>query len=90
MDPHTHAIIIAPVATHSLNVRPLVVPDDSKIDLHISSRNANYMVSIDGRSQVFSDAVSLRVERSQRTIKLVQVGECGFMQSLKDKLCWGK
>ena len=90
MDPHTHAIILSPVATHSLNVRPLVVPDDSKIDLHISSRNANYMVSIDGRSQVFSDAVSLHVERSQRTIKLVQVGESGFMSSLKDKLCWGK
>lgn len=90
MDPHTHAIILSPVATHSLNVRPLVVPDDSKIDLHINSRNANYMVSIDGRSQVFSDAVSLHVERSQRTIKLVQVGECGFMQSLKDKLNWGK
>ncbi len=90
VEPHTRAIILSPVATHSLNVRPLVVPDDSKIDLHISSRNASYMVSVDGRSQVLSDRVELHVERSQRTIKLVQVGENGFLQSLKEKLCWGK
>lgn len=90
IDPHTHALLLSPVATHSLNVRPLVIPDDSRIDLNIISRNANYMVSVDGRSQVFSDAVSLHVERSQRTIKLVQLHNCGFMQSLRDKLYWGK
>ncbi len=90
IDPHTHALLLSPVATHSLNVRPLVIPDDSRIDLNIISRNANYMISVDGRSQVFNDAVSLHVERSQRTIKLVQLNNCGFMQSLRDKLYWGK
>lgn len=90
LDPHVHAIILSPVATHSLNIRPLVVLDDSKIDLKISSRNGSYMVSIDGRSQVLKDTLQLHIERSQRTIKIVRVAGQTFMKSLKDKLHWGK
>ena len=90
LDPHVNAIILTPVATHSLNIRPLVVLDDSKIDIKISSRNGNFMLSVDGRSQVLNHDVQLHVERSQRTIKLVRIQGQNFMQSLKDKLYWGK
>ena len=90
MDPHVHAIILTPVATHSLNIRPLVVLDDSKIDVKITSRNGNYLLSVDGRSQVLNQEVLLHIERSQRTIKLVRIDGQTFMHSLKDKLNWGK
>ena len=90
LDPHVNAIILTPVATHSLNIRPLVVLDDSKIDIKISSRNGNYLLSVDGRSQVLSQDLQLHIERSQRTIKLVRINGQTFMQSLKDKLHWGK
>jgi NAD+ kinase len=78
------------VATHSLNIRPLVVLDDSKIDVKISSRNGNFMLSVDGRSQVLNQDIQLHIERSQRTIKIVHVEGQSFMHSLKDKLNWGK
>lgn len=90
LDPHVHAIILSPVATHSLNIRPLVVLDDSKIDIKITSRNGNFLLSIDGRSQVLSQDIQLHIERSQRTIKLVRINGQTFMQSLKEKLHWGK
>lgn len=90
LDPHVNAIILTPVATHSLNVRPLVILDDSKIDVRISSRNGSYLLSVDGRSQVLSQDIQLRIERSQRTTKLVRINGQTFLQSLKDKLNWGK
>jgi NAD+ kinase len=90
LDPHVNAIILTPVATHSLNVRPLVVLDDSKIDVRISSRNGTYLLSVDGRSQVLSQDIQLHIERSQRTTKLVRINGQTFLQSLKDKLNWGK
>ncbi len=90
LEPHVNAIILTPVATHSLNIRPLVVLDDSKIDVKISSRNGNYLLSVDGRSQVLKQDIQLRIERSQRTIKLVRINGQNFMQSLKEKLHWGK
>lgn len=88
--PQTRGIVLAPIATHSLTVRPLVVPDDWKFDLRVVSRNGNYMVSIDGRSQILSDEVALHIERAPYTIKLVQVGDNNFLKSLRDKLHWGK
>ena len=90
LEPHVNAIILTPVATHSLNIRPLVVLDDSKIDVKISSRNGNYLLSVDGRSQVLNQDIQLHIERSQRTIKLVRINGQTFMQSLKEKLYWGK
>ena len=90
LDPHVNAIILTPVATHSLNIRPLVVLDDSKIDVKISSRNGNYLLSVDSRSQVLNQDIQLHIERSQRTIKLVRINGQNFMQSLKEKLYWGK
>lgn len=90
LDPQVHAIILSPVATHSLNIRPLVVLDDSKIDVKVSSRNGNFLLSVDGRSQVLKQDIHLHIERSQRKIKLVRIDGQTFMQSLKDKLNWGK
>lgn len=89
MMPQTKGILLTPIASHSLNVRPLVIPDDWSIDLSVKSRNGGYMLSIDGRSQIFTDNVTLHIERASYTIKVVQVGENSFIHSLKAKLNWG-
>lgn len=89
MIPQSKGILLSPIATHSLNVRPLVIPDDWQIDLRVRSRNGNYMVSVDGRSQIMADNVTLHIERARHTIKLVQLQGRSFIQSLKDKLLWG-
>lgn len=89
MMPQTKGILLSPIASHSLNVRPLVVPDDKVIDLVVRSRNGGYMVSVDGRSQIFTDNIRLHVEKANYTIKLVQTGEKDFIHSLKAKLNWG-
>ncbi|MCQ2341975.1 MAG: NAD kinase [Paludibacteraceae bacterium] len=89
MVPQSRGIILTPIASHSLTVRPLVIPDDWKIDLQVKSRTGSYMVSIDGRSQIMNDTVTLHIEKSPRTIKLVQVCGTNFIKSLKEKLLWG-
>ena len=88
--PQTRGLILAPIATHSLTVRPLVVPDDWKFDLSVASRYSSYMISVDGRSQILSTDVTLHIERAPYTIKVVQVGENNFLKSLRDKLNWGR
>ena len=88
--PQTKGIILAPIATHSLTVRPLVVPDDWKFDLKVNSRYQSYMLSIDGRSQILNTDVCLHIEKAPYTIKVVQVGENSFLKSLRDKLNWGR
>ena len=90
MEPHVKAIILAPIATHRLSVRPLVIPDDWTIDLNIHSRNGNYLISVDGRSQSLLNEVKLHICKAPYTTKVVQLEEHSFIQALKDKLQWGK
>lgn len=87
--PQTKVIVLSPIASHSLNVRPLIIPDDCTIDLKISSRSHNYLISIDGRSLSIKESVKLHIEKAHYTIKLVQLGEHSFFDSLKKKLSWG-
>lgn len=90
MVPQARGVILSPIASHSLGVRPLVIPDDWQLDLRIHSRNDNYMISIDGRSQTLTSDVTLHLMKAPYTIKVVQVGENSFINSLKNKLSWGQ
>ena len=90
MVPQARGVILSPIATHSLNVRPLVVPDDWIINLKVKSRTGSYLISVDGRSQVMSEDITLNIRKADYTIKLVQIEGNSFVQSLKDKLLWGQ
>ena len=90
MVPQSRGIILTPIAPHSLTVKPLVVPDDWKFDLKVSSRYDAFMVSVDGRSQSLSTDTSLHIERAPYTVKVVQIGDNSFLKSLRAKLNWGK
>ena len=88
--PQSRGIILTPIAPHSLTVRPIVMPDDWKFDIRVSSRYDSYMVSVDGRSQSLSTDMSLHIERASYTVKVVQIGDNSFLKSLRTKLNWGK
>ena len=88
--PQSRGMILTPIAPHSLTVRPIVILDDWKLDLKISSRYDTYMLSVDGRSQSLSTDMSLHIERAPYTIKVVQIGDNSFLKSLRTKLNWGK
>ena len=90
MAPQNRGVILTPIAPHSLTVKPLVVPDDWKFDIRVSSRYDAYMVSVDGRSQSLSTDLLLHIERAQYTIKVVQIGDNSFLESLRTNLNWGK
>ncbi len=89
MSPLLHGFVISPIATHSLNVRPLVIPDDRRISLKIHSRSGSYLISIDGRSQTMKEDVELLIERAPYNVKLIKVSGNSFMQTLRNKLLWG-
>ncbi len=87
--PQARNIIISPVASHSLNVRPLVVPDDWIIDLEVKSRSNNYMVSVDGRTKILEHNTRLRIARANYSIKVIKQLQHTFFDTLKNKLLWG-
>lgn len=89
MVPQVKAFILSPIATHALNVRPLVIPEEWQLDLSVRSRSHSFLISLDGRSQILRDDVTLHIERAPYTTKMVQIGNRNFIQTLQDKLNWG-
>ncbi|MBN2765541.1 MAG: NAD kinase [Paludibacteraceae bacterium] len=87
--PQAQNFLLSPVASHSLNVRPLIVPDDWVIDLEVKSRSKCYQLSIDGRSVILNDNIKLRITKAPYTIKIVKVLNQTFFTTLKNKLMWG-
>ncbi|MDR1592071.1 MAG: NAD kinase [Prevotellaceae bacterium] len=87
--PSSHNWLVIPVASHSLTVRPLVIPDTCCITLKINSRSQNYMLSLDGRSQLMPEAVTLHISKAEHLIRSVQPIDHTFFKTLKNKLMWG-
>lgn len=85
----SHTFCIAPVASHSLNARPLVIPDTMTLTLKVTARNHSFLVAIDGRSETCPDSCSLNVRRAPYNIKVLQRNDHSFYSTLREKLLWG-
>ncbi|MDR0799261.1 MAG: NAD kinase [Dysgonamonadaceae bacterium] len=87
--PQARNFVLSPVAPHSLNVRPLVIPEDYKIRLKVKSRSRNFLVSLDGRSEVFPSGSELHIQKADFTIQIVKRLNRNFYETLREKLFWG-
>ena len=87
--PQAQSFILSPVASHSLNVRPLIIPDTWDIELEIFSRSNSYLIAVDGHSKVLDEKTKLRITKADYTIKVVKQKDYTFFDTLKNKLMWG-
>ena len=87
--PQDNSIVLSPVAPHSLNVRPLVIPNDFEITLGVESRNRTFLISLDGRSEIFPAGIQLKVSKADYTTKVIKRYNHTFYQTLREKLMWG-
>lgn len=87
--PQSRTFCLSAVAPHSLTMRPMILRDDVTIDLSVSSRTGNFMLSIDGRSVSLSDDYTLRLHRAPYDVKVVKVKPQQFFSTLREKLMWG-
>ncbi|MBT8255709.1 MAG: NAD kinase [Bacteroidia bacterium] len=90
IDPSTTSLVITPIAPHNLNARPLVIQDDCVIQLRVSGREDNYLVSLDSRIATLPNETVITIKKSPFTIKLVQLNDDTFVKTLREKLLWGE
>ena len=87
--PHTGILCLTPVAPHSLNMRPIVVADDSVITLEVESRSHNYLVAADGRSIKCGEGQTLTIRRSPYDAHIVKPKDSTYFSTLRAKMMWG-
>jgi len=87
--PEANNFVLSPVAPHSLNVRPLVIPEDYCIRLKVETRNNNFLVALDGRSEIYPSGSEFFIRKADFTIRLVKRYPQNFYETLRKKLLWG-
>lgn len=87
--PRTGVILMTAVAPHSLNVRPIVLPDSAQIELTVRSRSHTFLVAIDGRSGKLPEGTTLRLTRAPYTMKVVKRSSTRYFTTLREKMMWG-
>ena len=88
--PGTDAIIITPIAPHTLTVRPLVLPSTVEIEARVLAGTQPYVLAADGRSTVFdTHGASIRIRRAEHAVNLIKLPGQHFFKTLRSKLMWG-
>ncbi|MDE5551419.1 MAG: NAD kinase [Bacteroidaceae bacterium] len=87
--PQSDTISLTPVAPHSLNMRPIVLCDNSEISLRVESRSSSFLISLDGRSQSYPDNIHLRIRKAPYIVKVVTRQGHSFFSTLRKKMMWG-
>jgi NAD+ kinase len=89
ISPDSNTLVITPIATHNLTVRPIIINDQSKVKLKISGRTQDYLVILDSRSMPLSTSVELLITRASFHVNLICVGQKDFYKTIRNKLGWG-
>ena len=87
--PDSASFVITPVAPHNLNVRPIVVPDNTIISFEIESRADEVICALDSRRELVAKNIQLAVRKESFGLNLVRLSENNFLQTLRNKLTWG-
>lgn len=87
--PQSGILSMTPVAPHSLNIRPIVISDDSEIRLEVESRSHNFLAAVDGRSEKLREGVTLTIRKAPHKVRIVKRSGQRFFSTLREKLMWG-
>ena len=87
--PQSGILSVTPVAPHSLNIRPIVISDDSEIRLEVESRSHNFLAAVDGRSEKLQEGVTLTIRKAPHKVRIVKRSGQRFFSTLREKLMWG-
>ncbi|HWN44731.1 MAG TPA: NAD(+)/NADH kinase [Thermoanaerobaculia bacterium] len=82
--------VLTPICPHALSLRPMVVPDTSRIEVTLETPREEVYLTLDGQegtSMGYRDTVA--ITRSRASVKLIKVSERTFYDNLRGKLRWG-
>jgi len=88
--PDANSLVLTPIAPHNLSARPLVIPDSTEIELRVSGREDNFLVSLDSRIATLHNSAIIKIKKASFTIKMVELHEESFLDTLRKKLLWGE
>lgn len=88
--PRSGNFVLTPVAPHNLNVRPIVISDESVISFEIEGRGESFICTLDSRFELIGTQHQLAVRKNDFQLRLVQLQDITFLNTIREKLGWGE
>ena len=90
ISPSSGSLVLTPISPHNLNARPLVISDETKIELSVSGREEKHLLSIDSNIFTVQNQTKISIEKPNFDFKIAHFSNNNFYKTLKEKLLWGK
>jgi len=90
--PAMDALVLTPIAPHSLTNRPIVIPSEREVRVKSTGTNAgNVYVTIDGQTGFeMEQGDEVAIARSARPLRLVRASARSYFEVLRQKLKWNE
>ena len=87
--PACACLVISPLAPHNLTMRPVVIPDTSRIELRVHERRSDSFATLDNRSYRVGSDARFEVRRAEQRLFLAIPHNISFYDTLRNKMMWG-
>ena len=90
--PAVDALVLTPIAPHTLTNRPVVIPGDAEVEVRAEAQLAeDVFVTYDGQyGYAVHKGDVIRVSKAKQSLRLVKAPARGYFELLREKLKWGE
>ena len=89
--PTLGAMLVTPIASHTLTFRTLVVPDNVTVEMSLKAIQESVYLTVDGQSGLaLKGEDRIRVRKSAIALELIESSNKNFFDILRRKLKWGE
>lgn len=89
ISPYSKVFIITPICPHTLNFRPVIVPDDGTIVIKTMNKEKVRLTADGFTSKIFKSPVEIILTKGDFNVKAVKKINKTYFQTLNNKLLWG-
>ena len=87
--PFSSVFILTPICPHSLNFRPVILPDTGNIKIKTISKDKVRITPDGHKSIIESSPVEIKIMKADFTIKVIKDLNWSYFNTLNQKLLWG-
>ncbi len=89
VEPHVPSIILTPICPFTLTNRPLIIPDDIRIEIRLEGSPEEMILTLDGQEGFEMDPRDvIYIRKSRNDIKMISFANQSYFNVLKTRLKW--
>ena len=87
--PSSKCLVINPIAPHNINMRPLIVPEETTLEISVKGRGNTHLLSLDSKIFTIENGNDIYIKKADFNLLTIQLHGTYFFDTLREKFLWG-